>query len=491
MKYRGLIIICISLAILAGNFKAAGSQSSEPDIFAIDEFVQIQMEAANVPGLALGVVHNGEIIHTNGYGRTDPDGTPVTRETPFIIGSVSKGFTALAILQLVEQGKVDLDATVQSYLPWFTLADPQAASQITIRMLLNQTSGLGYNDGTRPLWDKPGEYTLEARIRQMAVLTLDRAPGTEFEYSNYNYMVLGLVVEVVSGQPYGNYVQDHIFTPLKMQNSATSLLGGKLNGLADAYRWWFGFPVMVETAYPDDALPAGFIIASADDMAKYLAFQQAGNTDLLSQDGMNDLHNSCVPSGGGKEYCFGWVHGQFGGVNALFHEGAAQGYYSVIATDPASGWGVVVLSNANQMMNAPVNGIAAGILGYLVKESPMVVSQRFWQMYAVINIVVVLLTALMAWSITRLPHWGEKLAARRPRGFGSWSGRLVLPILAEFIVPFVIWVFLPQGAGFPMWKVMGIFQPDLTAWVFLISSLFILRGCLRGGLAIANLRKKE
>lgn len=483
-----LLAACLLAATLfAGR---ASAKVEGVDFTAIDTYVESQRRAANVPGIAIGIVQDNQILHVQGFGESGPSGAPVTPQTPFIIGSVSKGFTALAIMQLVEQGKVDLDAPVQTYLPWFTLADPDAAAQITIRMLLNQNSGLGYNDGTRPLWDQPGGYTLEARIRQLAELQPRRTPGTDFEYSNYNYMILGMVVEAVSGQPYGAYIQENIFVPLNMQNSATSLIGGRLSGMADAYRWWFGFPVPVDAPYPADAVPAGFVIASAEDMAKSLAFQQTGEPGILSPDGLTAMHTSCIPSGGGNEYCFGWVRGLFGGVDALSHEGAAEGYYSTVAMDPPSSWGVVVLSNANNMLNATANEIAAGILGYLVNGTPLTVSHRFWQTYAVIDIVVLLLTGLMVWSLTRLPRWSKKLAEKRPHGFGGWTGRLVLPILAEFIVPYLIWVFLPQGAGFPMWKVMGIFQPDLTAWVFLMAGLFVVRGLLRGGLAVAGLRKK-
>jgi CubicO group peptidase (beta-lactamase class C family) len=466
--------------------RADAAQARGPDYAAIDAYVQAQMDAANVPGLAIGIVHNGEVVHTAGFGRSRPFGVPVTPQTPFIIGSVSKGFTALAVMKLVEEGKIDLDAPVQAYLPWFTLADPDAAAQITIRMLLNQTSGLGYNDGTRPLWDHPGTFTLEARVRQMSGLPVRRMPGSGFEYSNYNYLVLGEIVEIVSGQPYGAYVQENIFAPLGMQNSQTPD-----NGIAAINQWWFGFPVPASAPYPADAAPAGFIVSGADDMANYLAFQQTGNPAILTADGLAAIHESCIPSGGANEYCFGWVRGPFGGVDgALFHEGAAEGFYSIVALDPASGWGVVMLSNVNNMLTAPAKDIAAGILDHLANGTPLTVSHRFWQTYAAIDIVVLLLTGLMIWSLTRLPRWSRKLAAKRPHGFGGWTGRLALPILAEFIVPYLVWIFLPQGAGFPMWKVMGIFQPDLTAWVFLMSGLFVLRGLLRGGLAFVTLRKK-
>ena len=476
---RRFLIFSQALIFLLVGFAHVPLQPTPVDFSAIDRYVLIQMEAANIPGAGLAIVHDGRVVHTAGYGIADSGGTPVTSGTLFILGSTSKGITALAVMQLVAQEKLDLDMPVQIYLPWFSLADSYAASQITPRMLLNQTSGLGYNDGTRPLYDRPGEYTLEERVRQMSTLPVYRTPGASFEYSNYNYMVLGAVVEAISGQPYKDYVRENIFSPLGMEDSAASLEDDVSLNLADPYRWWFGFPVPVNAPYPKDAVPAGFIIASADDMSKYLAFQQSGSPGILPSELLNSMHTSCVSSGDEVEYCYGWVRGKFGGADALFHEGSAQGYYSVIAMEPEGGWGLVVLTNANQMLSAPANGIAATVFSHLVNASPLAISHNFRWLYAGIDFIVIALTSFMFFSILRLPRWKMKLLTRGPNGFFGWVGRIGLPVLAELIVPFLVWIFLPQGAGFPMWKVMGIFQPDLTIWLFLIAGLFVLRGFLR------------
>src|SRR6266487_95078 len=121
---------------------SAAAHSNEPDIAKIDAYVSAQMQANHIPGVALGLVHNDQIVHLRGFGSADSTGRAVTPHTPFMIGSVSKSFTALAIMQLVEAGKVELDAPVQRYLPWFRVADPAASARITVRHLLYQTSGL-------------------------------------------------------------------------------------------------------------------------------------------------------------------------------------------------------------------------------------------------------------------------------------------------------------------------------------------------------------
>jgi CubicO group peptidase (beta-lactamase class C family) len=105
------------------------------------------MDAQRIPGLALGIVQGGRITHVRGFGEADSSGRAVSAQTPFVIGSLSKSLTALAVMQLVEAGKVDLDAPVQRYIPLFRVADEKASAEITVRHLLNQTSGLSTKTG--------------------------------------------------------------------------------------------------------------------------------------------------------------------------------------------------------------------------------------------------------------------------------------------------------------------------------------------------------
>src|SRR5690349_10178035 len=123
------------------------------NIDAIDRYIEQGLKRLNVPGAALAIVEGDQIVHQRGFGHAHPGGAPPSPQTPFFIGSLTKSFTALAVMQLVEAGKVDLDAPVQHYLPWFRVADPQASSQMTVRHLLNQTSGLSSVSGWAPLAD--------------------------------------------------------------------------------------------------------------------------------------------------------------------------------------------------------------------------------------------------------------------------------------------------------------------------------------------------
>src|SRR6266496_2440543 len=173
-----------------------------------------------LPGLAVGIVKDDQIVYLCGLGAAAP-GRAMTAQTPFIVGSLSKSFTALAVMQLVEAGKIALDTPVKQYIPWFRLADAGASSSITVKHLLTHTSGISRYDGRELLAGRGGK-TIEQSVRELRGLRLSQPVGAVFQYSNTNYLIAGLVVEVVSGPPFCEYVQQHIFNPLGMQHSYTS-----------------------------------------------------------------------------------------------------------------------------------------------------------------------------------------------------------------------------------------------------------------------------
>ena len=191
------------------------------------------MAAQRIPGLALGIVEGDRIAYVRGFGEADDSGNDVTPQTPFIIGSVSKSFTALAVMQLVEANKIELDAPVQRYLPWFRVADEKASAEITVRHLLNHTSGLSTKTGRSFQGDgDTSDTALEQAVRKLDSAELTAPVGSKHQYSTVNYSVLGLIVQTVAGQSYESYVQAKIFDPLRMRNSYTSEAAAQPQGLA-------------------------------------------------------------------------------------------------------------------------------------------------------------------------------------------------------------------------------------------------------------------
>ena len=268
-----LAMVALFALPLAQATTAAGQapRAAAPDLAAIDAYVTTQMKDARIPGLALAIVQGDQIVHLKGFGVADPSGRAVTPQTPFSIGSTAKAVTALATMQLVEQGKLALDAPVQRYLPWFRVADAEASAQITVRHLLNHTSGLPEAAGNEyaATYDQSAT-ALERRVRALHTWQLNRPVGTRYEYCNANYDTLGLIVQTVAGQSYEAYVQQHIFAPLQMRQSFTAAVDALPHGLATGYRSWFGIPRPYDAPYPRAHMPSGYIISSAEDMAHFL-----------------------------------------------------------------------------------------------------------------------------------------------------------------------------------------------------------------------------
>ena len=310
----------------------------------IDAYVEEQMRRLNLPGVSLAIVDGDKIVHLRGFGRARPGGeTPLPR-TPFPIGSLTKSFTALAVMQLVEAGRIELDAPVRRYLPWFQVADPQASAQITVRHLLNQTSGLPASTGELAAVDfdrRPG--AAERHARSLATLRLARPAGSAWEYSNSNYVLLGLIIEAASGESYVDYVQRHIFTPLNMGHTYTSQAVAKQNGLAVGHQYRF----MIPFAAPNMPLPqAGFagggLVSCAEDLARtMIALLNEGcygNVQVLSGAGIDALHrgvgqvNAFGLSLG--QYGMGWFAGRIGQTKLVWHGGTLPDFAAHMALLP-------------------------------------------------------------------------------------------------------------------------------------------------------------
>ena len=228
-------------------------------------------------------------------------GRAVTPQTPFIIGSVAKSFTALAIMQLVEAKRIDLDAPVQRYLPWFRVADERGSAEITVRHLLNHTSGISTKTGRTYQGDgDTSDTALEQAVRKLKSAELSAPVGSKHQYSTINYSVLGLIVQTVTGQSYESYVQAKILEPLQMRHSFTSETAAQPAGLASGYNYAFGRPRASHQAYNRGLVPAGYLIASAEDMTHYVVSQLNGGqyegASVLSSGGIGELHRPAVPT---------------------------------------------------------------------------------------------------------------------------------------------------------------------------------------------------
>src|SRR5438552_26733 len=413
----GAVLACL-LALLALPFTvlsvSATTNSNEPDIASIDAYVSAQMQANHIPGVALGLVHNDQIVHLRGFGSADQSGRAVTPQTPFTLASVSKSFTALAVMQLVEAGKVKLDTPVQRYLPWFRVADPVASARITLRHLVYQTSGLPASACSTD----QVTMTLEQFVRSLGTVVLDRPVGSRYEYCSANYDVLGLIVQTVSGQPYATYVQQHIFAPLQMHDSFASEQEARRDGLAQGHRWIFGVPTPFDF-YPVSQVPAGGLISSVQDMTHYLVAQmnggRFGSTSVLSSAGIATMHAPAVlREGGSGSYGMGWVNGPLAGVPAIWHGGNIAHFHALLLIEPQTHWGAILLVNANSVIPPGLDSLDAGVTRLLAGQTPQA-STSLTTVYLILDGVLAVLLALALWPLLRLRRWSTKFEQRQHR----------------------------------------------------------------------------
>ncbi len=489
------VLACL-LLLLALPFMAlpvlAAPQAGVPDIASIDAYISAQMQANHIPGMALGLVHNDQVVHLRGFGRADQSGRVVTPQTPFLIGSLTKSFTAMAIMQLVEAGKIDLDAPVQRYLPWFRVADATASAHITVRQLLNHTSGLPTAlNGTQN--SGLATMTLEQFVRGMSKVALDRPVGSSFEYANTGYMVLGLIVQTVSGEEYGTFIQQHILAPLHMQHSYVSLQEARQNGMVQGYEWFYGvaFPTDDPDLHIPSLLPAGLLISSAQDMSHYLIAQmnngRYGSTSVLSPKGIATMHAPAAPEvveayGPNTAYGMGWFNGPINGVPAVWHDGITPTSHAFMVIEPQIHWGAILLVNANNFLvnSLTFQHIQAGVAGLLAGHEPPQTSLNLTTLYLIIDGIIVLISALVLWPLLRLPWWYKRFQ-QRPR---HRVLRLALPLARELILPVLILIV-------PSWPSLLFYYPDIGWWLAGIIALLFITAIIRIVLAFLALRKKS
>jgi CubicO group peptidase (beta-lactamase class C family) len=442
----------------------------------IDAYIQSRMRADHIPGLALGVVRGDQVVYLKGYGVAGPDERAVTPQTPFILGSTSKSFTALAVMQLVEAGKIDLDAPITSYLPWFRTADEAASARITVRHLLHQNSGLPVYEGLEGLSENDqSDMALERGVRQLAGVRLNHPAGQTYEYANENYNILGLIVQAVSGTTYEQYVQSAIFAPLQMRHSAAAITDPVAKDLASGYRSWFSWPVAFDAPYPRRMTPAGFLISSAEDMSHYLIAQlnggRFGESRVLSPEGIVTLHTPGARMSPSSAYGMGWaIHNRAGG-RTIEHNGDVSNFHSNILLLPDQQIGVVILTNVGGVNNAaainvPIEGVAALLLGHSLSESvdppPDVIGPALS-----LAPLLILAVWIVGWHLV-IRRWRRRgeLPVRRMRRFG----RYVLPLGIDLCLAALAWLIVPRLVHTPM-ATISLFAPDVFLSIVLITVL--------------------
>ncbi len=404
--------LAVTALVLAGLANPSIA-SDDPSYGAIDQWVEDRMTEARIPGAAIAVAKDGVIVHARGFGEADDARRAVSPQTPFFVMSITKSFTATLVLQLVEEGRIDLDTPVVQHLLWFEVASPGSAD-ITIRQLLSHTSGL-------PTL-LPGEYDrilaaptaddLEQEVRRLADMTLSAPPGTRFQYSNVGYSTLALLIETIEGQPYEDVLEERLFVPLGMQHSHARKAEAEADGLAAGHRSWFGRPVAYDWDYSRIGLGAGFTFASAADLAKFGALHVGGGevagVRLLTPESVAAMQRREVEIAspyGNRHYGLGWFVSEHHDSTMVHHSGVGPNYRSDLVLLPDHGWTIAVLVNKNDALDqGPIESIGPGIASILLGEQPTVeqAGGTFGSVRTALVVVDLMLMAVVTTSLLRL-----------------------------------------------------------------------------------------
>lgn len=449
-----LAILIFSIFMLNSQKCYAKDVEEESEISEkIDNYLQTALEDANVKGMALEIVNSDTVVYSNTYGDA--------KETSdnFIIGSMSKSFTALAIVDLADKGIVNLDVSICEYLE-----DYPELEEITVRDLLNQVSGIASN-------------------QLLSDINITSSKG-QFQYANANYNLLGKIIEKVTGKEYTEYVKESIFEPLEMTNTYANYGEDQQKTLVQGYTSYFGIMIPRNVMYPDkdswSQVPAGYIISNIEDMGKYLQmYLRKGNSIFDSETVNTVLHNGVDAStdtsavsdmyGGDAKYCMGWIEKKVDDEPIIYHAGKVENFTSVMVLLPERDLAAVMLFNSmdflvgQSLIEQIEENVVSIIRGEEIKE---INSNSYILQHGIINVVCLVMIFLCSLPILIF------LKREKER-----KGNIVISIIIHLVCPILLAIAFPI-AGMPLFVIRG-FVPDIFLVLILSITILILGGIIK------------
>lgn len=350
---RTLILALALLAVTGCGQIGLGATPQPTQQQEMEAFVQAHLATGNFMGAVL-VARGDEVLFQGGYGKADLElDVPNTPESVFRLGSLTKQFTAAAILQLQEQGLLDINDTVDRYLPGYPHGD-----EITIYQLLNHTSGIPDYEFLESKMVYRNAVSLDALMAKFSDLPFDYTPGSQFKYSSSGYVILTAIIEKVSGQSYADYLAEHIFQPLGMEATRYDNADTVLPGRASGYTWDGDAYHNAEFFDMSNAAGAGGLVSTVGDMYKW---DHALYTDaVLSAAAREAYFAPSVRMEEGMSSAYGWMIMDTPEHTLAVHGGEINGFLTFVIRDPTTQLYVIVLSNVeNQAAVDVAQGLAA------------------------------------------------------------------------------------------------------------------------------------
>ena len=476
--------------ILTITAHAASGVSSASDKYEqIDTIVREELAKANIPNSAIAIIQ-GEDAEYLFYPDADCEST-LDRHALFQIGSVSKAYTGLGILLLEDEGLLSLDDLANKYLPWFTVSyegKTVPPEELTIANLLYQTSGFTNDETKYP--NASSGMSIEESVRQINESELLFYPSQQFAYANTNFRILGLIIEIVSGQSYDAFMTEQIQLPLGLENTYTDpqkaqntgkVVGGSRLSFFQA--WHYDVPVAAGN------IPAGYIYSNISDMSRWLQIHM-GEIEVSAQfQRIIEKSHQANPDSivdDNTHYAAGWyINDETGGI---YHSGGTPNYSANVEIRTQSNIAVCILTNMNASANT--NSIAANILNILEGKSTTPYQADVWSIFdlifssitiigAVGIFVLILITLRLVRQIRRVQREKVKVTRKRLLPFIPSSILTLFTILAAVIIPIV---FESSWVDLVLWSPLSLLSGMI--------SLIVLSICAFGVSFITTIYKK-
>ncbi len=480
-KFVVLLWLLLQILFLTGCTRKEIVEDARLEEFTsyLDNRIPKLMKNYNIPGVTIALVKEGKVVWTNAYGFADKEkGRKITVEDHCRVESISKSVTAWGVMKLVEQGKIELDNPLAYYLKSWKLPESKfSEEEITIRQLLNQTSGMPL--GTVGVHYSPKEATPSLRKSLSKVAILFQKPGTSFSYSNTGFNLLELLIEEVTGKDFASYMKEEILLPLGMKHSSFTWGEDWEPKVPNGYdSKGNAVPVYV---YPDKA--SGGLFSSVNDIAKFITAGMTKFIDtekkVLSPQSIQLLYTPSVKVPGlyGMAfplYGFGhFIEVQSNGTKIISNGGQGSGWMSEFYAMPETGDGIVILSNSQRSWPffsyilsdwAKWNGISSVGMGKIVWAT-----KGLW-------IIIGLILVLLMWQLIRLVN-GIVFGHRKFKLLSNESLMLRMGKLGLSIALISGFLWVTNQEYFFMFSVFPVSSYWLL-WLMLISALILLLSVL-------------
>ncbi|MCH5296231.1 MAG: beta-lactamase family protein [Ruminococcus sp.] len=445
---------------------AKTEQTSETDIYNdIDIYLQSCVENAHIPSMSVTIVDKDNVLFSQNYGNCE------NCDTPFLLGSVSKSFTAVCIMQLTEQGKIDLNANISTYLPNATDGD-----KITVSQLLNHTSGLGEHQ----------------TLRNYKIIN---EQGTH-NYANVNYSLLGEIIEMVSGKSYNDYITENLFEPLQLSHTAATLSESMENGLIEGYTNYWGFYIKSNHKYPSSknawiTVPAGYISSSANDLGKYLQMYLNDGNGIISKQSIDTMFyedtvyvNDDVP----YWYGYGWATVKEPlSEPVLRHSGLIETGTSCVFILPESDIAIAITTNVNDyfVTNSMMDELGWGVVLMLLGNTPNeITSNEYILSHIRIDLIMLAILTVAVLSICLIPKYVNRIKCIKK------IPAVLFLILFHLLLPIYILMLVPIFFATPLWVAQA-FVPDVFITVVVSSMLLFASGLIKSIILYKHMKKNK